>query len=264
MTMQKTVIHIAGMDCPAEEQLVRMKLAGENSIEALEFDLNERCVQVIHHGDVQRIVALIGELNLGARLVASSEIAAIGAQQEKDRRLLWTVLLINLAFFIIEALYGFWAHSMGLVADSLDMLADALVYGLSLAAVGASVARQKSLAAVSGYFQLSLAVIGLGEVLRRFLGSEALPDFRVIIVVSALALVANSISLFLLQKSGNQQAHMQASMIFTSNDVIINAGVILAGVLVYVTHSGIPDLVIGAVVFAIVVRGALRILALSR
>ena len=57
---------------------------------------------------------------------------------------------------------------------------------------------------------------------------------------------------------------MQASMIFTSNDVIVNIGVIIAGVLVYFTNSKIPDLVIGVFVFVIVSKGALRILKLSK
>jgi Co/Zn/Cd efflux system component len=78
--------------------------------------------------------------------------------------------------------------------------------------------------------------------------------------VSIFALIANAICLFLLQKSKSKEAHMKASMIFTSNDVIINTGVILAGVLVLLTNSKYPDLVIGAIVFLIVVRGAIRIL----
>lgn len=63
-------------------------------------------------------------------------------------------------------------------------------------------------------------------------------------------------------KSKSKEAHMEASMIFTSNDVIINLGVIVAGVLVFVTESKLPDLIIGLIVFVIVVRGALRILKL--
>jgi Co/Zn/Cd efflux system component len=84
------------------------------------------------------------------------------------------------------------------------------------------------------------------------------------IIVSVLALIANSVCLYLLQKSKSKEAHMKASMIFTSNDVIINAGVILAGILVLVTNSKYPDLVVGATVFLIVVRGALRILKLGK
>lgn len=52
-------------------------------------------------------------------------------------------------------------------------------------------------------------------------------------------------------------------MIFTSNDIIINLGVIVAGTLVYYLKSGIPDLVVGTVVFIVVLRGAQRILKLG-
>jgi len=57
---------------------------------------------------------------------------------------------------------------------------------------------------------------------------------------------------------------MQATMIFTSNDIIINTGVILAGVLVLLSQSKYPDLIIGTIVFLIVVRGAFRILQLGK
>jgi Co/Zn/Cd efflux system component len=83
------------------------------------------------------------------------------------------------------------------------------------------------------------------------------------ITVSILALIANSICLYLLQKSKSKEAHMQASMIFTSNDVIINLGVITAGVLVYWLQSNKPDLIIGTIVFLLVIQGAVRILKLK-
>ncbi len=72
-----------------------------------------------------------------------------------------------------------------------------------------------------------------------------------------IALIANSVCLYLLQKSKSEEAHMKATMIFTSNDIIINTGVIAAGVLVLLTQSKYPDLIIGAIVFLIVVRGGL-------
>ena len=96
--------------------------------------------------------------------------------------------------------------------------------------------RKKKVARLSGYFQLSLALLGIIEVTRRFIGSETMPDYRIMIGVSILALIANAVCLYILQKSKSKEAHMKASMIFTSNDVIINAGVILAGVLVLLTH----------------------------
>lgn len=84
------------------------------------------------------------------------------------------------------------------------------------------------------------------------------------IIVSIFALIANGICLYLLQKSKSDEAHMQASMIFTSNDIIINVGVIVAALLVYSFQSGIPDLIIGIIVFSLVIQGAFRILKLSK
>jgi Co/Zn/Cd efflux system component len=144
------------------------------------------------------------------------------------------------------------------------MLADSFVYGISLFAVGGTLTRKKKIAKLAGYFQIILAVIGFIEVLRRFFGVEKIPDFSTMIIVSVFALIANGICLYLLQKSKSNEAHMQASMIFTSNDVVINLGVITAGILVNWLDSSKPDLIIGTIVFMLVIQGALRILKLGK
>jgi Co/Zn/Cd efflux system component len=84
------------------------------------------------------------------------------------------------------------------------------------------------------------------------------------IIISFLALTGNAICLYLLQKSKSQETHIQASMIFTSTDVIVNLGVIVAGVVVYLTTSKLPDLIVGTIIFVLVGRGAYRILQLSK
>jgi Co/Zn/Cd efflux system component len=183
---------------------------------------------------------------------------------DQERNVLWQVLAINFFFFILEMLTGFIAGSMGLVADSLDMLADSIVYGLSLFAVGGAVSRKKNVAKVAGYFQLALAVLGFAEVIRRFTGHGETPVFQLMIIISILALTGNTICLYLLQKSRSREAHIQASMIFTSMDVVANLGVIAAGVMVYLTASGFPDLIVGTIIFALVGRGSYRILQLAK
>jgi Co/Zn/Cd efflux system component len=85
------------------------------------------------------------------------------------------------------------------------------------------------------------------------------------IIISIFALIGNGICLYLLQRSRNKdEAHMKASLIFTSNDVVINLGVILAGLMVYWLNSSVPDLIIGSIVFFIVSKGAFRILSLGK
>lgn len=263
--MDKTTFEILKMDCPSEENLIRMKLDGISKIENLDFDIPNRKLDVFHQGDINAIEAALLELNLGSRLVGTESVEqADFGKNKSQKKLLWTVLIINFGFFALEIVTGLLSHSLGLIADSLDMLADSLVYGISLFAVGGSIVKKKKIATMSGYFQISLAVIGFSEVIRRFIGVEDMPEFRTMIIVSILALIANGFCLFLFQKSKSQEAHMKASMIFTSNDIIINLGVILAGVMVYLSNTNFPDLIVGAVVFVLVLRGAIRILKLGK
>lgn len=264
--MNKSVFEISKMDCPSEENLIRMKLDGFSSIKNLDFDIPNRKLTVFHNGDTQAIEESILNLNLGGKKLLTEETEETEFNENShQRKLLWSVLVINFAFFIIEMTTGFFSKSMGLVADSLDMLADSFVYGLSLFAVGGSIMRKKKIATLAGYFQILLALIGFIEVLRRFFGNQKLPDFTTMIVVSIFALIANGFCLYLLQKSkSKKEAHMKATMIFTSNDVVINLGVILAGILVNWLNSNKPDLVIGTIVFLFVIQGAVRILKVGR
>lgn len=264
--MEKTIFEISKMDCPSEENLIRMKLDGISNIKHLEFDIPNRQLTVFHWGGIDDIEQSISELNLGCKkLVSEQSNQTEFTDTTNQKKLLYTVLLINFGFFLIEITTGIISKSMGLIADSLDMLADSFVYGLSLIAVGGTLIKKKNIAKLAGYFQITLAFIGFVEVLRRFFGNEKLPDFTTMIVVSVFALIANGICLYLLQKSKSKdEAHMKASMIFTSNDVIINLGVIAAGIMVNLLNSNKPDLIIGSVVFVLVIQGAFRILKLSK
>lgn len=263
--MNKTLFEIPKMDCPSEENLVRIKLDGISEIKKLDFNISDRKLTVFHEGNIELIESSIIALDLGGKKLSSEQTKeVVDSEDFKQKQLLWTVLAINFSFFLIEITTGFISRSMGLVADSLDMLADSFVYGISLFAVGGTVVRKKKTATAAGVFQMTLAIIGIVEVLRRFLGVEKVPDYTTMIIVSVFALIANAVCLYLLQKSKSKEAHIQASMIFTSNDVIINLGVIVAGLLVNFFNSNKPDLIIGSIVFILVVQGAFRILKLGK
>ncbi|OBQ51946.1 cation transporter [Tamlana sp. s12] len=264
--MKKTIFEISKMDCPSEENLIRMKLDEFSNILNLDFDIPNRKLTIFHSGEIDQIENSVLELNLGGKKISTEQSDRTEFKEDaSQKKLLWSVLFINLAFFVIEMITGIISKSMGLVADSLDMLADSFVYGIRLIAVGGTLIKKKRIAKLAGYFQILLAIIGFVEVLRRFFGDEKLPDFSTMIIVSIFAIIANGICLYILQKSkSKEEAHMKASMIFTSNDVIINLGVIIAGVLVNWWHSNKPDLIIGIIVFILVIQGAIRILKLSK
>ena len=254
------------MDCPSEENLIRMNLDGLPGIADMDFDIPNRTLTIYHSGEAEQIDHSLRDLKLGSQKISTEQIDKINFKENSEqKKLLWTVLAINFTFFLIEISTGLISKSMGLVADSLDMLADSFVYGISLLAVGGTAIKKKHIAKIAGYFQITLAVLGFMEVLRRFFGAEKLPDFSIMIMVSMFALIANGLCLYLLQKSkSKEEAHMKASMIFTSNDVIINLGVIAAGFLVHWLNSATPDLVIGSIVFVLVIQGAFRILKVSK
>jgi len=265
--MQKTTFKISKMDCPSEEQMIRMKLADLTNINSLDFDIPNKQLTVLHSDNSDQIFQRLDHLKFDTSIIESvsedhNEIETDST--DRERKLLWQVLAINFFFFVLELATGFISNSMGLVADSLDMLADSIVYGLALFAVGGTMTRKKNIVKSAGYFQLTLLLFGLIEVIRRFIGLEEVPVFQTMIIISILALIGNGLCLYLLQKSKSKEAHMRASMIFTSNDVIVNLGVIVAGGLVYMTNSKYPDLIVGTIVFIIVGQGAFKILRLSK
>lgn len=264
--LKKTTYHVAQMDCPSEEQMIRLKLESLENVLCVEVRISQRKVYVHHKEPVELITEAISSLGLGAKLdrTEQSTQSAPPDRTSQQRVLLWWVLIINAVFFLLEMGFGLVSNSMGLLADSLDMLADSIVYGLSLMAIGTAMTTKKKVARLSGIFQMLLALLGFSEIIRRFFFIDLFPDSRSMIIVSVLALAANIVCLALIQKARSEEAHMKASAIFTSNDIIVNSGVIAAGILVYTLGSKWPDLFVGAIVFGFVMRGAIRIFNLSK
>jgi len=262
-----TDIQIPKMDCPSEERLLRMAFADANGIARLDFDMANRRMRVTHEGSADSVVALAASVGLGAVLIRSEGSNATTAGQPvevvEQTWILGWALAINATMFAVEMAAGLIWRSAGLVSDSLDMFADASVYALSLYAVGRSSGLKVGAAHLSGWLQMALAVGALLEVVRRFLSPEN-PDPLAMIGIALLALIANMATLRLLALGRSGEAHMQASWIFTTRDVLVNMCVIVAGALVYTTSSKWPDLVIGAVTALLVASGALRILRIRR
>lgn len=183
----------------------------------------------------------------------------VDIKNEAQKRVLYWLLGINFSMFVVEVVVGLFADSTALIADSMDMLADAVVYGIGLYAIGKSLLNKINASRISGYFQLVLGIIIFIDILRRAVfGSE--PVSTLMISMGGIALVANVVCLSVIAKHKNDEVHMRASWIFSANDVIANVGVISAGFLVHLSETRWPDLVIGIVVSLVVLRGARLIL----
>ncbi len=246
--------------------MVRMALDGTGGIAELRFDLAARTVTVVHVGDPAPLLARLEPLGYGATVrestvAAADELRVASPTDAAEAGTLRLLLAINAALFLVEVVAGWLAESTGLIADSLDMLADALVYALGLYAVGKAAGTKLRAAHISGVFQGALAVGVLVDVARRLLAGSA-PEPPTMITVSILALAANVSCLLLIARHRDGGAHMRASWIFSTNDVLANLGVIVAGGLVAWTDSRLPDLVVGTAVALLVFVGAIRILRL--
>ncbi|GAB1266575.1 hypothetical protein NBRC116493_35250 [Aurantivibrio infirmus] len=184
---------------------------------------------------------------------------SVEIKDQSQKQVLYWLLGINGLMFLVEIVVGIMADSTALIADSMDMLADAIVYVIGLYAVGRAVSKKAKAAQLSGYFQATLGSLILLDIIRRiFTGSE--PVSILMMGMGSVALVANVVCLFLIQKHKEGDVHMRASWIFSANDVIANAGVILGGFLVMWWQTRWPDIVIGVIISVLILRGARMIL----
>jgi Co/Zn/Cd efflux system component len=187
----------------------------------------------------------------------------IEIKNKEQKNVLITLLAINGFMFLFEITLGWYAQSTGLIADSFDMLADAIVYAIGIYAIGRSLQSKAKAALLSGWFQFALALLIVFDVTRRvLLGSEPISAFMMI--VGVIALIANIYCLVLIDKHKSGEVHMRASWIFSKNDVIANTGVILGGLLVWLLDSRWPDLVIGSVIALVIFNGARLIILDAR
>lgn len=189
----------------------------------------------------------------------NDELGGLDVGNAADRKILRSVLLINLGQSAAGIGLGIWAASTALMGAGLDNLADASVYAVSLYAVGRAAMVKVRAARLSGFLLIGLAVLLLVEVMRRFAGGEE-PVGTAMMAMAAANAALNLVCLRLLRRHRGEDVNFKASAIFTSNDSIVNATIVLSGALVMWLGSNVPDLVLGVVVAAIAANGGREIL----
>ena len=192
-----------------------------------------------------------------------SECCGVNAQDKEQRTLLWTVLGLNGGMFFVEFIAGWLGDSSGLMADSLDMLADAMVYMVGLYAVGKAIQYKAKAALFNGSLQLVLAGLILIDVVMRIVGGSE-PQTGIMLWISLLALAVNLFCFILLSRYRTGDINMRASWICSRNDMIANVGVIISAGLVVWLDSAIPDLIIGTIIALVIVQSSVKIVQESR
>jgi Co/Zn/Cd efflux system component len=183
----------------------------------------------------------------------------IEALRNRQSSILKIVLGINAVMFIVELVAGLLGHSVSLVADSLDMLGDALVYGFSLYVVARSVAMKAKAALLKAAIMAAFGLFVLGQVIYRIVFPQ-LPVFEAIGAIGLLALAANSTCFILLWRHREDDINMSSVWLCSRNDIVANVSVLFAAVGVWLTHSGWPDLLIGLALAVLFLRSALFVL----
>lgn len=183
----------------------------------------------------------------------------IDALRSRQSSILKIVLAINAVMFIVELTAGLLGHSVSLVADSLDMLGDALVYGFSLYVVARSAAMKARAAMFKGIIMAGFGFFVLCQAIYRIVVPQ-LPVFETIGVIGLLALAANSMCFYLLWRHRADDINMSSVWLCSRNDIIANISVLFAAAGVWLTHSGWPDILVGLALAALFLRSALHVL----
>lgn len=184
------------------------------------------------------------------------------ARQAEQRRVLQMVLAINAAMFVAEFSAGAIAGSAALMADSVDMLGDALVYGLSIYALSRSERWKGGAALAKGIFILAFG-LGIAIDIVTKIQSGIPPSSTLMLVFGSIALAANLTCLRLLWRFRRQDVNMASTFECSRNDVISNVGVLAAAGAVALTASPWPDLVIGALIAVLFLRSAFQVIRAS-
>lgn len=183
----------------------------------------------------------------------------VASTNERYRRVLWVVLAINAAMFLIEGVAGWLARSTSLQADSLDFFADAANYGISLMVVGMSLSHRALAAQVKGVTMGLFGIWVLGSTVWSFLGG-VVPEAMAMGSVGFGALVANAICLALLWAYREGDSNMKSVWLCSRNDVIGNCAVMLAAAGVFGTGKGWPDAVVAGIMGVLALQGAWAVL----
>lgn len=181
----------------------------------------------------------------------------------EKRRTLWIVLLLNVGLAIGFGITGALADSSALIANGLDNASDALVYVVSLLALTRSFAWKQGAARISGILLLAFAAGVVLDTIRLYLTSSQ-PIGPTMITMAIIGAVVNAVCLWLLKRLQEPDVNLRAATTFSFNDFISNGGIVLAGLAVLWTGKNWPDLVVGAAVAAIVIKGGLEILRDAR
>ena len=238
---------VSGMDCAKDAaQIERAAQTAGIAPDAVKVSAATHIMTLtVPEARLPEIEEAVATTGYGFDRIKDGEDAQTGAahQDPAYRRALWIVVLLNVGYGVIEMIGGFLAGSQAVKADALDFIGDGLITFLGLLAIGWSLVWRARSALIQGVF---LGTLGLGvlatTVWRVF--TQTMPDPTLMGLFGIVALVVNILAVLPLMKFRKGDANMRAVWLFSRNDAIGNAAVVVAAVFVAWLGNGWPDLLV--------------------
>ena len=186
---------------------------------------------------------------------------------ENSNRGLKIALVIVAVVMAVEIAGGLLSYSLAFLGDAGHMLVDALALALSLIAL--NLARKPATATRTYGFHRAeiMAALANGVTLvlvAVFIFYEAWQRFRspptvhtpVMLVVAVVGLIANLVTIRLLQHSRHDNLNVRAAFFHVFGDMISSVGVIIGGIVIAVTGWKLADPLIAVMIGIIILWGA--------
>lgn len=189
----------------------------------------------------------------------ASELAQL---RDAQSRVLYIVLAVNALMFLVEFAAGWIIGSTAVLADSLDMFGDASVYALTLYVLHRSARTRAGAALFKGSLMLLFGLLVIADAVRKLLVG-GVPEPQWMGLIGFAALIANTLCFMLLYRHRSDDLNMKSTFLCSRNDLIANSSVIVAAILVGVTGTLWPDVIVGLAIAALFLHSARQVLTES-
>lgn len=190
----------------------------------------------------------------------ATDCCQLDALERRQKKTLKAVLAINATMFVVELTAGLIAGSSALLADSLDMLGDALAYGVTLYAVGRGARWKAGAAFFKGALMWGFGLFVLADAGFKAVSAQP-PHYETMGVVALAALLANAACMALLWRHRSEDLNMRSVWLCSRNDIVANIAVLVAAAGVWSTRSAWPDVLVGLGIAFLFLRSATGVIA---
>lgn len=269
--MRTATYQVTGMDCPSCVAKIEKAAHATQGVGSVRVSLAAQTMIVTGDDDTRWPQIESAVRDLGYRLAplndAGTPLGSHDDDQPRDvsrvsaayRRALWIVIGLNVGYGVVEIVGGFLAGSQAVKADALDFLGDGFISFLGVIAIGWRIAWRSRAALMQGFFLAALGLGVLGNTIHRMIVQQA-PEAGLMGLFGLIALIVNvgAVAVLLPHRAGD--ANIRAVWLFSRNDAIGNAAVIVAAGLVAWTGSPWPDLVVAIGIASLFLQSAWAII----